>query len=122
MKSNKKLPACPNSPNCVSTQSTDKRHTIEPMTYEGSITDAMHRITNIINSMERSKIITTGDDCLKVEFKSALFRFVDDVEFHFDDESKVIHFRSVSRVGYGDMGVNRKRMERIRSLFNVEQN
>ena len=53
---------------------------------------------------------------LHYEFTSLLLRFVDDVEFLFDDETKTVHFRSASRTGYGDFGVNRKRMEEIRSL------
>jgi uncharacterized protein (DUF1499 family) len=45
-------------------------------------------------------------------------RFVDDVEFLFDDTNKKIHVRSASRVGYSDMGVNRKRVEELRKLLN----
>jgi uncharacterized protein (DUF1499 family) len=45
---------------------------------------------------------------------------VDDVEFVFDDESKTIHFRSASRIGYGDYGVNRDRMEAIRMLVETK--
>jgi uncharacterized protein (DUF1499 family) len=39
---------------------------------------------------------------------------VDDVEFWFDAAAKTIHFRSASRSGYYDFGVNRKRMEELR--------
>jgi len=46
-----------------------------------------------------------------------LFRFVDDVEFYFEDQEKVIQFRSSSRLGHSDLGVNRKRMETIREKF-----
>jgi uncharacterized protein (DUF1499 family) len=55
------------------------------------------------------------DTYLHYEFTSLLLRFVDDVEFLFDDETRTIHFRSASRTGYGDFGVNRSRMEDIRS-------
>jgi uncharacterized protein (DUF1499 family) len=41
-------------------------------------------------------------------------RYVDDVEFYLDEKSKLIHVRSASRIGKGDMGVNRKRIEAIR--------
>jgi len=53
---------------------------------------------------------------LHYEATSLLLRFVDDVEFLLDDETKTIHFRSASRTGYGDLGVNRKRMEQVRAL------
>ncbi len=34
----------------------------------------------------------------------------------FDDATKTVHFRSASRSGYSDLGVNRRRMEEIRAL------
>ncbi len=66
--------------------------------------------------MPRIKLVEEEDSYLHYEFTSLLFRFVDDVEFLFEDATKTIHFRSASRVGYGDFGVNRKRMEEIRRL------
>ena len=67
--------------------------------------------------MKRAKIITDEGDYLYAEFTSLIFRFVDDVEFSFDDGNKLIHFRSASRLGYSDLGANRKRMEEIRKGF-----
>jgi uncharacterized protein (DUF1499 family) len=61
------------------------------------------------------KLIEEDETYLHYEFTSLLLRFVDDVEFLFDDETKTIHFRSASRTGYGDLGVNRKRMEQVRA-------
>jgi len=58
----------------------------------------------------------TGD-YLRVEFRSFLFRFCDDVEFYYDRRSGLVHFRSASRVGHSDLGVNRRRMEQIREQF-----
>jgi uncharacterized protein (DUF1499 family) len=69
-----------------------------------------------IATLPRTKLVEEGDRYLHYEFTSLLFRFVDDVEFLFDDETKTVHFRSASRTGYGDFGVNRRRMEQIRSL------
>jgi uncharacterized protein (DUF1499 family) len=113
-----KLSPCPDSPNCVSSQSSDKRHFIEPLRYEGTKHEAMERLIDVIQGMKRCRIITMDDHYIHAEFTSAFFRFVDDVEFYFDSEAKVIHMRSASRIGYSDFGVNRKRMEKVRSLFN----
>jgi len=112
--------ACPSSPNCVSSQApdTDTVHYIKPIQYTGTMADAHTRLTQITNSMTRAKIITSDEKYIHAEFTSALFRFVDDVEFFIDDSAKTIHFRSASRIGYGDMGVNRKRIEQVRSMFN----
>ena len=68
-----------------------------------------------VAGLPRTKLIEEADTYLHYECTSLLLRFVDDVEFVFDDEAKLIHFRSASRIGYGDLGVNRRRMEGIRS-------
>ena len=115
---NGKLYPCPNSPNCVSTQATENKHKINPIIFSGSLIEAKDKIVNIISSLKRSKIITNKDNYIHAEFRTATFTFVDDVEFLFDDSEKVIHFRSRARLGYGDMGVNRKRMETISNTYN----
>ena len=112
-----KLAPCPESSNCVSSQSTDEKHFIEPLSYDGSLAGARGNLVSIIQSMKRSRIISKEDTYIHAEFTSALFRFVDDVEFYFDDTAQTIHTRSASRVGYSDLGVNRKRIEAIRSKF-----
>lgn len=61
--------------------------------------------------------MASGKDFIRAEFVSAIFRFVDDVEFYLDDRNKVIHVKSASRVGYSDLGVNRRRVENIRERF-----
>jgi uncharacterized protein (DUF1499 family) len=112
---NGQLAPCPSSPNCVSSQSADEKHRIEPLSYDVSTSDVMAQLKEVINSMKRSRIITEEDNYLHSEFRSALFRFVDDVEFYLDNEENIIHVRSASRIGYHDFGVNRKRVELIRS-------
>ena len=62
-------------------------------------------------------MVVADENFLHVEFRSAVFGFVDDVEFLFDDGNKVIHVRSASRVGYYDFGVNRRRVEELRKRF-----
>jgi uncharacterized protein (DUF1499 family) len=44
-------------------------------------------------------------------------KFVDDVEFWYDPAARVIQVRSASRVGEGDLGVNRKRIEALRAAL-----
>jgi uncharacterized protein (DUF1499 family) len=68
--------------------------------------------------MKRAKVVTAEVRYLHVEFTSAVFRFVDDAEFFIDDAQKLIHMRSAARLGYYDFGVNRKRLETIRQIFN----
>ena len=116
--SNGKLADCPSSPNCVNSQTGDEDHAVAPFTYEGSRQDAFNRLENAVTSLKRTQIVEERDDYLRVECKSAILRFVDDVEFYFPEEN-VIHVRSASRIGYSDLGVNRKRVEKLRKLFNA---
>ena len=104
-----KLTPCPNTPNCVSSQSSDREHAIEPLPY-AQIAD----LKRVVKNMERTTIIEETENYLYAEFKSKLMGFVDDVEFHKDDINQVIHVRSASRLGKSDLGVNRKRVEAIR--------
>lgn len=114
-----RLAPCPASPNCVCTQAADEAHRIEPLTYTGSAAEALARLRAVLAARPRVRIVTQSENYLHVEFTSRVFRFVDDVEFLLDDEAKAIHFRSASRAGYSDLGVNRRRMEEIRQAFNV---
>ena len=111
-----KFSTCPDKPNCVSSKSLVGSHKIAPIIYKGTSQDAREKILGIIKSMPRAKISSDGDNFIHVEFTSRIFRFVDDVEFYFD-ELGIIHFRSASRIGHSDMGVNRERMEEIRRSF-----
>jgi uncharacterized protein (DUF1499 family) len=107
----------PDSPNCVSTQASDDQHRIEPIAFDGDGDGALKRLKAALGTIPRMQIITESDHYLHAEATSLLFRFVDDVEFFVDRGAKVIHFRSASRVGRSDMGVNRARMEQIRAAF-----
>jgi uncharacterized protein (DUF1499 family) len=116
------LAPCPDSPNCVNTQAAagDTVHANAPLTYTGTADAAKARLREVIAAMPRTKIVADEGNYLRAEFTSQIFRFVDDVEFLVDDAAKTIHFRSASRVGRGDMGVNRNRMEEIRTKFTAQ--
>jgi len=104
----------------VSTQAHDEGHAIAPFRYRKSRAEAKEVLKEVIRSLPRTKLLEEDESYLHYEFTSLLLRFVDDVEFLFDDETKTIHFRSASRTGYGDMGVNRKRMEQVRTLVGAK--
>ena len=116
-----KFAECPSKPNCVSTQSSTVQCEIDPIEFSGAATDAMRELKSVISSMPGSRLVGETDNYMHVEFVSSFFRFVDDVEFYIDGESQTIQFRSASRVGYSDLGVNRKRMETVRRLFHDRQ-
>lgn len=112
----KTLPPCPNSPNCVSSQAqaTDKVHFIAPFKIIGEINAASLALKNALLSQERTVITEETENTLHAEATSLIFRFVDDVDVILDSEARLFHIRSASRLGYGDFGVNRKRVENLR--------
>ncbi|NBI27892.1 DUF1499 domain-containing protein [Chengkuizengella marina] len=112
-----KLAECPNSPNCVSTQTMDESKKMEPIPFTISNEKAMEKIIKVVNEMPRTKVISQDNNYIHVTFTTKLFRFVDDVEFYLDEKEKVVHYRSASRTGYSDLGVNRKRMIEISKRF-----
>jgi uncharacterized protein (DUF1499 family) len=112
-----RLAVCPASPNCVCSQAADDAHAIEPLHFSDDPAAAMRRLRTMLETMPRTTVVTVRDDYLHAECRSLLFRFTDDVEFLLDPETRVIHCRSASRVGYSDLGVNRQRIESIRAAF-----
>lgn len=109
-----KLIACPNTPNCVSSQSQDDEHQIDPISYNSTSTEAIANLKNIIQNQPGGKIIAQTDNYLYAQFTSHWMGFVDDVEFYLNEEEKKIEIRSASRLGESDLGVNRQRIESIR--------
>ncbi len=112
---NGKLRPCPSSPNCVCTQGEDEGHRIAPYRYQRDAAQAVAILKDVVGAMPGATLVEDSGSYLRYEFTSRWFRFVDDVEFLIDDVGKTIHFRSASRTGYGDLGVNRTRMEDIRT-------
>ena len=113
----KMLTPCPASPNCVSSVDRDRKHFIEPLRFAGSVEEARSRLMEVLSSLKRTRVVTQEENYIRAEAGSAVFRFVDDAEFYFDDQQKVIHLKSASRVGYHDLGVNRRRIEKIKKRF-----
>lgn len=106
------LSSCPGSPNCVSSEEGD----VEPLSFSGAPEAAWKNVRLTLDHMG-GKVEREEGNYLAATFKSTLFRFVDDMEFRMVPEQRIIHIRSASRVGYSDMGVNRKRVEKFRTLF-----
>ena len=108
---------CPDSPNCVSSFALDDKHQIDPIKYLGSNEEQIKKLKTIINGLGNAVIVSENENYVHAEFSSDLLKFVDDVEFYLDEKTRTLHFRSASRLGYGDFGANRKRIEAIRAKF-----
>ncbi len=90
---------------------------IAPLPVKGEGPAALAKIKAIVEGMEGAKVIKSEPGYLYAQFTTRLMKYVDDVEFWFDAAANVIQVRSASRVGRGDMGVNRKRIEAVRAAL-----
>ena len=90
---------------------------IAPLPVKGEGPAALAKIKTIVEGMEGAKVIKSEPGYLYAQFTTRLMKYVDDAEFWFDPAANVIHVRSASRVGRGDMGVNRKRIEAVRAAY-----
>jgi uncharacterized protein (DUF1499 family) len=111
------LQPCPSTPNCVSTEASDARHAMPPLRYTGALQQAQARARAALLADLRTRIVTERPGYLHAEARSRVFRFVDDVEVMVDSAAGLVRFRSASRVGRGDLGVNRARMRRFSARF-----
>ena len=111
------LAACPPSPNCVSSQATDQRHRIEPLRFNDDPDQALRRFRQVLLARPDATLLEEQSGYLRVELRTRLF--VDDAEFLLDRTNRMIHVRSASRLGYSDLGTNRRRIEELRSQFSL---
>lgn len=108
---------CPRTPNCVSTEAADARHAMPPVPFTGTVEAAQARARAALLAEPRTRIVLEQPGYLRAESRSRLIRFVDDVEVVVDGPARLVRFRSASRVGRSDLGVNRARMERFSRRF-----
>jgi uncharacterized protein (DUF1499 family) len=111
------LAGCPDRSNCVSSQSPDARHAIEPFRLKVDTTTGWNTVTGIIEKLPRTTIVKANEHYLHAECKSRLFGFIDDLELKLDSETGTMDIRSASRTGYYDFGVNRRRVSKLRQIL-----
>ena len=110
-----KLSPCPTSPNCVSSDSDNAEQLVKPFAFDGPPEQVWALLVDQVSRLPRVTITKNEDRYLHVECRSRIFGFVDDVEFLLRPESQAIGVRSASRTGYYDFGVNRDRIEQLRT-------
>ena len=121
---------CPESFACVSSQDQDEKRRVEPLAYTADRRDARTDLIAAINSFSGVRIVSSHRNYIRAEFPSKALRNqdgnefyfaarsgVDDVEFYFPPNERVIHLRSASRLGLLDAGENRERVEGLRRVF-----
>ena len=114
-----RLRPCPGKPNCVCSQDTGPLHRIEPLRFEGDPCAAWAALHAAIARMKRVNIVTDGANYLYAEFSTKHMGYTDDAEFLLDTAAGAIQVRSAARLGNRDYGVNRGRIEAIRTRFDA---
>ena len=112
---NEFLQACPGRPSCVSSLATSDEHSISAFIVPQGMNDPVSAMAAIIIDLPRTEILQHDANYLHASFKSAVFGFVDDLEILQDGE--LLQVRSVSRVGFSDMGVNRSRVNTLQQFW-----
>ena len=103
-----KLRQCSSKPNCVCSESEEsEKHFIAPLIFSGSNASVQKMAVEVIKQMG-GKIELESPAFLHATFQTPIFRFKDDFELRFS--GKEVQVRSASRVGYSDLGANRKRV------------
>lgn len=124
-----RLSPCPPKRDCISSQATDEDHYIAPLSYAGDRNQARLDLIKAIFAVGDARLVSNHSTYLRVEYptennrnKSSRYYYqpesaVDDVEFYLAPTSHDIEMRSIARLGLFDVGVNRERLEKIRSVF-----
>ncbi len=114
-----KLAPMPTKPNAVSTQTEFEDKKVAALPFKANTEQTLAAVTKALTEMANNEVKVNDNNYIYTVFTSAKMRYHDDVELYLDEESKMLHFRSQSRAGYSDMGVNRKRYEQFSALYSM---
>ena len=114
------LPPCPASPNCVSSDAVEPRHKIAPLVVTDDFDATWTALLEYLQNEDGFTVVQQTQDYIQAEARTRWLRFVDDVVFAARPEAGLIAVRSASRLGYSDLGANRKRVEKLRAILHAK--
>lgn len=112
------LAPMPSKPNAVSTQTDIAEKRIKPLLYKGNSQETMQAVLAALSEMGGNELQVQESHYIYTVFTTKSLRFHDDVEVLLDEPNKLVHFRSQSRAGHSDLGVNRLRYETFKARYN----
>ena len=116
---NGRLAPVPKTPNAVSSQTDDPKKRVAPFPFKGNLNATKARIKEILQAYGNKEIRSETVDYIHAVNTSPTMKFKDDLEFYFVEKEGIVHFRSASRTGYSDLGLNRERYNRLVELYNA---
>ena len=90
---------------------------IAPLRYTGESAAAMQKLAALLTATQGCVVVTNLPGYIYAQASTRLLKFTDDLEFYLDAPAGVIQVRSASRLGKGDLGTNRARIESLRARF-----
>lgn len=111
---------CSRAPHCVSSQAPrDSDKYVAPLAFAGTPAQARAVLRAVLAGFENARIEQAEQRFVHATFHSTL-GFVDDVTFLIREDAAIIDVKSASRLGYYDFGVNRRRVESLRTAFDAQ--
>lgn len=118
---NQRLKNCPDSPNCICTMDVQHPAPLAALPFKGDMAETIAHIKKTAAAMEGSALQKEENNYLHFTYTTHTMKFIDDVEFLLDPAMRVVHFRSASRVGYYDLGTNKRRMKAFSTSYNAQK-
>jgi len=115
----KSFEKCPSSPNCVTSLGPVGDHYVSPLAFSGDAHKAWDVLQEVIAQQPRWKVEESNAYYIHIVATTEWLRFDDDVLLYLNTQESRIEVRSASRVGYSDLGANRKRVEALREAFSA---
>jgi len=112
-----RLRPCPPTPSCVSSDAGDSDRWVAPLLLAAPAEEAWSAATQAVSQLQGARIVERTDSYLHAECSSPMLGFIDDLQLQLRPAERLIAVRSASRVGYWDLGVNRRRVERLRRIL-----
>jgi uncharacterized protein (DUF1499 family) len=116
-----KLAPMPSSPNAASSQSDEAYYKVEPLPLKADLAKTKAALLAAVESYGGGKVIEETETYIYVVFTTPTMKYKDDLEFYISESEGLVHYRSSSRIGYSDMGLNRTRYNEIAKLYSEIQ-
>lgn len=109
--------ACSPAPHCVSSQAAAGGFQyVEPFRFDGSAVAAHRALSQMLRNDKKATVKADDGNFVHATFQTTI-GFVDDVTFLINADKHLIDVKSSSRIGLSDLGVNHRRVDRLRKEF-----
>ena len=104
-------------PHGVSTQADDPEKQVAPLPFSGDLQNTKALFLKACDAYGTYKVAEEKPNYMHLIFTTGTMKYKDDVEVYFDTDAQQIEYRSQSRIGYSDMGLNRERYDVIAQKY-----